>query len=608
MAQPTRDLGPSLRPADPGPHRSGRLALGSPPARPGPVGPPALPPRAQGPVRGPMPPAPGLSASRPGPPVPSRPASGPAPALKIIDDDEGVTESNVTNPRRSLFLGERLKERYVLVEALGESLVGPTYRAKDEQTGHEALVKFVAPQLLVHDGERRDFAQKVEMFTGRTLAGCVMPVDVILGPGAVALVCPRVEGVSLRAALDARRAVAAPLTVEESLCVLVSLVACLQAMHTASPHGMLRPENILLTSRGALLTDGILAVSLAPDRLFARVREVRPGALSYAAPELAQGRRPTASADLYALGAIAVELLGGAPPDQGPRMQSIPLEVRRAVSTLLDREPGRRPGGVRMLLDSLVTAAGLPRRPPEAPLPVPQSVAVPWRGAPSPAAPDAPSAADEGPEDAGVSTLSAARPEAVRQAAERLAAEDAPTRGRAVSPYASEDEEAEVRTVPGTLPAVSPEAVLSSSVQPGRLSAATASLPLLSRQEPLHSGPPSAMVVKSGPPPSMGVRSGPPTNPSPAPPGSTASGPQGLRYARTTAPTVRTPPVGIPAHGAGPPAPIAPRPGPPLASHDPRDDEDGIDPKLLRAAKMLDAERRRSERPMTLTDVELYED
>jgi len=526
-------------------------------------------------------------------------ASGPAPALKIVDDDEGVTESNVTNPRRSLLLGERLRDRYLLVEALGESLVGPSYRARDEQAGHEVLVKFVSPQLLVHDGERRDFAQKVEMFTGRTLAGCVMPVDVVLSPGSVALVCPRVEGVSLRAALDARKSASMPLSVEESLYVLLSLVACLQAMHTASPHGMLRPENILLTARGPLLTDGILAVSIAPDRLFGRVREARPGALSYAAPELAQGRRPTASADLYALGAIAVELLGGAPPDQGPRLQGIPVDVRRAVSTLLDREPGRRPAGVRMLLDALVVAAGLPGRPAEAPLPVPQSVAVAWRD-------DAPARASEGPstrdddddpDDAGVSTLSGERPEVVRQAAAR-AADDELTKGRAQSPYAPPPiDEAEVRTVPGTMAAVSPEAVIAASGQPGRLSAATASLPLLGRQEPMHSGPPAAMVVKSGPPPSMDVRSGPPA----------AAVPSGLRYARTTAATVRTPPVGMPAHQPAP-APIAPRSAPPQASRDPRDDDDGIDPKLLRAAKMLDAERRRSDRPMTLTDAEIYED
>jgi serine/threonine protein kinase len=519
----------------------------------------------------------------------------PGPPSQVVDDDEGVTESNRTNPRLGLAVGDRLKERYELVESLGESLVGVSYRARDAQTGCEVLVKFVSSHLLVHDGERRDFAQKVEMFTGRTLAGCVMPTDVALGPGMVALVCPRVEGVSLRAALDARRSAGQPLQLEETLYVLLSLVACLQAMHTASPHGMLRPENILLTARGALLTDGILAVSLAPDRLFARVRDARPGALSYAAPELAQGRRPTASADLYALGAIAVELLGGAPPDRGPRMQGIPAEVRRAVSTLLDREPGRRPAGVRMLLDALVVAAGLPRRPAEAPLPVPQSVAVPWReGSTSmaAAASQRPAQVDDDADDEGVSTLSEARPESVLRASD-----EAETRGRAPSPYGVAEEESEVRTVPGTMPAPVREVPMAQ----GRLSTATASLPLVGRGG-VQSGPPPVMVVKSGPPPAMGVRSGPPSaaGAPPATPGA------GLRYARTTAPTVRTPPVGSPAHGA-PPAPIAPRPSAPAPSHDPMDD-DGIDPKLLRAAKMLDAERRRSERPMTLHEVELYED
>lgn len=508
----------------------------------------------------------------------------------VIDEAEGVTESNLTNPRLGFAVGDRVKDRYELIESLGEGLVGTSYRARDMLAGNESLVRFVSSQLLVHDGERRDFAQKVEMFTGRTLAGCVMPTDVVLGPGMVALVSPRVEGVSLRAALDARRAVGQPMHLEETLHVLLALVACLQAMHTASPHGMLRPESILLTARGALLTDGIVAVSLAPDRVFARVREARPAALSYAAPELAQGRRPTASADLYALGAIAVELLGGAPPDRGPRMQGIPAEVRRAVSALLDREPGRRPAGVRMLLDALVVAAGLPGRPAEAPLPVPQSVAVACQSAVATVLPRRASSESAADEDE-VSTLSEAR-----SAASQPDAAEAETRGRAPSPYAAEAER-EVRTVPGTLPAPAREA----PVPKGRLSTATASLPLVGRSG-VHSGPPPVMMVKSGPPPAMGVRSGPPpvTGSSPPPQGG------GLRYARTTAPTVRTPPVGIPAHGA-PPAPIAPRPSAPAPSHAPLDDE-GIDPKLLRAAKMLDAEKRRSERPMTLHEIELYEE
>jgi serine/threonine protein kinase len=78
-------------------------------------------------------------------------------------------------------------------------------------------------------------------------------------------------------------------------------------MHTASPHGALWPQNVLLTARGLLVVDGFVAVSVAPERLAARI-EHHPRSSPFAAPELLGGRRPTASADLYALGAIVADL------------------------------------------------------------------------------------------------------------------------------------------------------------------------------------------------------------------------------------------------------------------------------------------------------------
>lgn len=650
-AQVTRDVGPSAAargvrpgsvPAPPPQGAAGRLSFAPPPSQarvpaPPPVTsrpppPPAPPPPPRSPSKAPSPPLAGLRASGP--------ISAPSPVLRVIDDEEGVTENSITNPRLVLAVGDRIKDRYRLLESRGDAASGAVFRAVDESNGAEVLVTFVSNQLLLNDGERRDFFQKVEMFTGRTLAGCVMPIDCAIGPGFVALVHPRIDGVSLRAVLDARKAQRQPLNLEESLRVMQALVSALQAMHTATPHGMLRPENVLVTARGLLLADGIVAVSVAPDRLYERLKQTRVEALSYAAPELSQGRRPTASADLYALGAIAVELLGGAPPDRGPNLVVIPGDVRRSVSVLLDREPGRRPSGVRLLLDALVGAAGLTARPPDAPLPVPQSVAVAFDAVVGPRSTHRPS---EPPDDAGVTTLEPQeRPAALRDAARAFAEAHAPplddqaTRARASSPYLSEPDEVGVRTNPA-VPAVIASVAMQSAPPPagpppnpgGRLSSATASLPLLGRSGPVHSGPPAAMAVKSGPPPGAPQSSGPPPampiRSGPPDPGAAFQAMQvPARFARSQAPTLKTPPVsnagpaGVPQaiapRPSQPPVAIAPRPSvapqarAPLPSVAPEELDDGIDPTLLRAARVLDAERRRAERPMTLHEIEVIDD
>ncbi len=480
----------------------------------------------------PSPPA----APPPRPPPPTLPKAPPRPVP--VQDDDVDTQSALTNPQLRLSAGEWLRERFQLTARLGEGLFGTTWRATDTAGGPDVAVKVMGALLLLNEGERRDFHGKCEMFTRRSLAGCVLPSDVVLAPGCVAVVSPLVDGVSLRAVLDARKARGGALSAEESLRVVHSLVLALQAMHTASPHGLLRPENVLVTARGLLLTDGILGVCIPPDRLVERVRASQSEAMPYLAPEVVAGRRPTASADLYALGAMTTEIIGGATPDRGPDLSTFTPELRRAVATLLDREPGRRPAGSRMLLDALSAMVGLSQRPADPPLPLPEQVAVP-------------------PEVDEVTRMKA-RPEP--------------------SPSSR-------------LPTIAPMTEPDRDPAQGRLGSATASLPLVMNAA-VH-----AAITASGPPPNLAVRSGPPGGFNPPPPSE-----------KTPVKTRVLPPLQsgrpLPSAPGGPPA--RPAPTPSASSRSLRDD-DVIDPRLLRAAKMLDAERR-VPRMETLDEIELIED
>ena len=491
-------------------------------------------PNARGPSGDPQPPRP--------PPAPARPAPAPPRPLPkpIADDDDIDTLSALTNPQLQLSAGAWLRERFRLTERLGEGLFGTTWRALDTTGGSDVSVKVMGSLLLLNEGERRDFHGKCEMFTRRTLAGCVLPSDVVLSPGSVAVVSPLVDGVSLRAVLTARRSAGMALSAEESLRIVHSLVLALQAMHTASPHGFLRPEDVMVTARGLLLTDGILGVCIPPDRLVERVRAAQSQAMPYLAPEVLAGRRPTASADLYALGAMTTEVIGGATPDRGPDLSTFTPELRRAIATLLDREPGRRPAGSRMLLDALSSMVGLSQRPADPPLPLPEQVSL-------------------------RTTLEAPAPR----------------------PSASASR----------LPTVAPLAESARDAVHGRLGSATASLPLMSNPRS------PAPITISGPPPDLAVRSGPPGGLTLPP----------LRHAPNLPVKTRLlPPLQAPSVPPVEPETVlraAPqRPGVAASvSARPARDDDMIDPKLLRAAKMLDAERR-VPRPETLEEIDLIEE
>jgi len=431
----------------------------------------------------------------------------PAPPSPGTNDDELDTVDDATHRRVSFDPGTVVDARFSLRRPLGEGALGTSWLARDVRADTLVVLKVVGDSLVTNDRERAELVSKLGMFVGRTLPGVVMPREVFAVPGSVVLVYPYVEATTLRDVIDARHGQGARFTPEECLRVAQALVASVQAMHAASPHGALWPRNVLVTARGLLLVDGLLATSVAPDRLAARV-EHHPSIAPFCAPEITAGRRPTASADLYGIGAILAELAGGAPPGSGPDLAAISHDLHRAVSTLLDREPARRPAGIRLLLDALTAAAGFSKRPSEAPLPLPETVL----------------AKDEAPIDP--PTLPP--PVLARNDVVIFATHEPPT----PPPSTPSSEAPAPVSIPSNAP-LAASAERSSGGPPGRLRGPTATLPLTSAQG-------GARAILSGPPPTLAVKSGPP---------------QGLQPLASQ-PVAAQPPASKPV----PPQPIAPKP------------------------------------------------
>ncbi len=103
---------------------------------------------------------------------------------------------------------------------------------------------------------------------------------------------------------------AGPLPPSEALRVVAATADALAAAHRAGiAHGHLVPANIILAPGGLRVTDfGLWALRPRPDE------DRAPGALSYAAPELAEGGPATPAADMYALGVVFLACLAGIGP------------------------------------------------------------------------------------------------------------------------------------------------------------------------------------------------------------------------------------------------------------------------------------------------------
>jgi len=142
--------------------------------------------------------------------------------------------------------------------------------------------------------------------------------------GLLYFVMPFVEGESLRARLERE----GQLPVHDAVRLMSEIVDALAYAHRHGVvHRDIKPDNVMLSGRHALITDfGVAkAVSSAAEEGAKHTTVgIALGTPSYMSPEQAMAE-PTVDhrADIYALGAVAYEMLTGRPPFTGQTAQAI---------------------------------------------------------------------------------------------------------------------------------------------------------------------------------------------------------------------------------------------------------------------------------------------
>src|SRR5204862_5975662 len=157
--------------------------------------------------------------------------------------------------------------------------------------------------------------------------------------GLLYYVMPLVSGETLRARLERER----QLPIDDALLIAREVADALEYAHGLGViHRDVKPENILLQGGHALVADFGIALPV-PQAGGQRMTQtgLSLGTPQYMSPEQAMGERTIdARSDVYALGAVAYEMLTGDPPFTGSTVQAIVAKVltEKPASLIARRE------------------------------------------------------------------------------------------------------------------------------------------------------------------------------------------------------------------------------------------------------------------------------
>jgi eukaryotic-like serine/threonine-protein kinase len=235
-----------------------------------------------------------------------------------------VAPELLTDDRASASVGE-LIGHYRIESLIGVGGMGEVYLARDERLGRKVALKLLPKRLTADEAQLSRFKTEARSASALNHPNILTVYEIGAEGNRQFIATEFIEGVTLRASLACRR-----MNPKAALEIAVQVASALAAAHeTGVVHRDIKPENIMLRPDGyvKVLDFGIAKLTEQRPALdhyevgTTAVLETRPGLVlgtgQYMSPEQARGQNVDARSDIWSLGVVLYEMVGGNPPFRG---------------------------------------------------------------------------------------------------------------------------------------------------------------------------------------------------------------------------------------------------------------------------------------------------